>query len=58
MDKLISFLEQYPYVLGDRRIGTMLQSAGLVTQVIRKWNISHPEPIRAISQAYEEAGRR
>jgi 5-methyltetrahydrofolate--homocysteine methyltransferase len=57
MDKLISFLEQHSYVLGDGAMGTMLQAAGLVTGGLsEEWNTSHPEAVRAISQAYVDAG--
>ena len=57
MDKLISFLEQYPYVLGDGAMGTMLQAAGLVTGGMpEEWNASRPEVVRGIYRKYVEAG--
>jgi 5-methyltetrahydrofolate--homocysteine methyltransferase len=57
MDKLISFLEQYPYVLGDGAMGTMLQAAGLMTGGLsEEWNASHPDAVRTINQAYVDAG--
>jgi methionine synthase I (cobalamin-dependent) len=57
MDQLISFLEQYPYILGDGAMGTMLQAAGLVTGGIpEEWNSSHPEAVREVHQAYLDAG--
>jgi 5-methyltetrahydrofolate--homocysteine methyltransferase len=57
MDKLVSFLEQHPYVLGDGAMGTMLQAAGLVSGGLsEEWNASHPDAVRAINQAYVDAG--
>jgi 5-methyltetrahydrofolate--homocysteine methyltransferase len=57
MDRLISFLEEYPFVLGDGAMGTMLQAAGLVTGGIsEEWNVSHPEAVLRIHQAYVDAG--
>jgi 5-methyltetrahydrofolate--homocysteine methyltransferase len=57
MDKLISFLEQYPYVLGDGAMGTMLQAAGLVSGGLsEEWNASHPDVVRSIYREYVEAG--
>jgi 5-methyltetrahydrofolate--homocysteine methyltransferase len=57
MDKLISFLEQYPYVLGDGAMGTMLQAAGLVTGGLsEEWNASHPEVVSTIYGEYVNAG--
>ena len=57
MDKLISFLEQYPYVLGDGAMGTMLQAAGLMTGGLsEEWNASHPDVVRGIYQGYVDAG--
>jgi 5-methyltetrahydrofolate--homocysteine methyltransferase len=57
MDKLISFLDQYPYVLGDGAMGTMLQSAGLVTGGLsEEWNASHPDVVRSIYRQYVDAG--
>jgi 5-methyltetrahydrofolate--homocysteine methyltransferase len=57
VDKLISFLEQYPYVLGDGAMGTMLQAAGLMTGGLsEEWNASHPDAVRGIHQGYVDAG--
>jgi len=57
MDKLISFLEQYPYVLGDGAMGTMLYAAGLVTGGSpEEWNASHPDMVRGIYRDYVAAG--
>jgi 5-methyltetrahydrofolate--homocysteine methyltransferase len=57
MDRLISFLEQYPYVLGDGAMGTMLQTAGLVSGGLsEEWNASHPDVVSAIYREYVDAG--
>ena len=57
MDKLIDFLTRNPVVLGDGAMGTMLQKAGLTTGGSpEEWNVSHPEVLRAIYQAYVDAG--
>jgi 5-methyltetrahydrofolate--homocysteine methyltransferase len=57
VDKLISFLEQYPYVLGDGAMGTMLQAAGLLTGGLsEEWNASHPDIVRRIHREYVSAG--
>jgi 5-methyltetrahydrofolate--homocysteine methyltransferase len=57
MDRLIAFLEAYPFILGDGAMGTMLQAAGLVEGGLpEEWNASHPESVRAIYQGYVDAG--
>jgi methionine synthase I (cobalamin-dependent) len=57
MDRLISFLEEYPFTLGDGAMGTMLQSAGLEDGGLsEEWNASHPQSVREIHQAYVDAG--
>jgi methionine synthase I (cobalamin-dependent) len=57
MDRLISFLEEYPFVLGDGAMGTMLQAAGLLTGGIpEEWNASHPDAVLGIHRGYVEAG--
>jgi 5-methyltetrahydrofolate--homocysteine methyltransferase len=57
MDKLISFLERRPYVLGDGAMGTMLQAAGLVSGGLsEEWNASHPGVVSSIYRQYVEAG--
>jgi 5-methyltetrahydrofolate--homocysteine methyltransferase len=57
VNTLISFLEQYPFVLGDGAMGTMLQAEGLVTGGMpEEWNASHPDAVRGILQGYVEAG--
>ncbi len=57
MDKLVAFLEQYPVVVGDGAMGTMLHAAGLTTGgAPEEWNVSRPDVIRGIYQAYVDAG--
>ncbi len=57
MDKLIAFLSERPFVVGDGAMGTMLQAAGLDTGgAPEEWNISRPWVIRGIYQAYVDAG--
>jgi 5-methyltetrahydrofolate--homocysteine methyltransferase len=57
MDRLISFLEEYPFTLGDGAMGTMLQTAGLADGGLsEEWNASHPQSVREIHQAYVNAG--
>ena len=57
MDKLVEFLERNPVILGDGAMGTMLQQAGLTSGgSTEEWNVTHPEALRAIYQAYVDAG--
>lgn len=57
MDKLIAFLSERPFVVGDGAMGTMLHAAGLTTGgAPEEWNISRPWVIRGIYQAYVDAG--
>ena len=57
MDKLINFLSNHPIILGDGAMGTMLQAAGLTTGGSpEEWNVTHPEVLRGIYQAYVDAG--
>ena len=57
MDKLIQFLDAYPVVLGDGAMGTMLQAAGLTTGGSpEEWNVTRPEVLKGIYQAYTDAG--
>jgi 5-methyltetrahydrofolate--homocysteine methyltransferase len=57
MDTLTSFLSTHPFVLGDGAMGTMLQAAGLTTGgAPEEWNISHPDVLRGIFEAYVAAG--
>jgi 5-methyltetrahydrofolate--homocysteine methyltransferase len=44
-------------VVADGATGTMLQFSGLPTDsCVEEWNLSHPEVVRQIHQAYYEAG--
>jgi methionine synthase I (cobalamin-dependent) len=57
MDKLTHLLNTHPVILGDGAMGTMLQAAGLDTGgAPEEWNVSRPEVIRGIYQAYVDAG--
>lgn len=57
MDKLIEFLSERPFVLGDGAMGTMLHAAGMTAGgAPEEWNISRPWVIRGIYQAYVDAG--
>ena len=57
MDKLIAFLNERPFILGDGAMGTMLQAAGLTTGgAPEEWNVSRPDVVRGIYQAYVDAG--
>ena len=57
MDRLTQFLSAHPVVLGDGAMGTMLQAAGLTTGGSpEEWNVTRPEVLRGIYQAYADAG--
>ena len=57
MDQLIQFLSAHPVVLGDGAMGTMLQAAGLTTGGSpEEWNVTRPEVLKGIYQAYTDAG--
>lgn len=57
MDKLIAFLSERPFVLGDGAMGTMLQEAGLESGGAPElWNVERPEVIRGIYRGYADAG--
>lgn len=57
MDKLIAFLSERPFVLGDGAMGTMLQAAGLESGGAPElWNVERPEVVRGIYQGYVDAG--
>jgi 5-methyltetrahydrofolate--homocysteine methyltransferase len=57
MDRLIEFLIRHKTVLGDGAMGTMLQAAGLTSgSSPEEWNITRPEVLRGIYEAYIDAG--
>ena len=57
MDRLIQFLSAHPVILGDGAMGTMLQAAGLTTGGSpEEWNVTRPEVLKGIYQAYTDAG--
>jgi 5-methyltetrahydrofolate--homocysteine methyltransferase len=56
-DRLLELLSRTPLVLGDGAMGTMLQQAGLTDGGAPElWNATHSETVRAIYQAYADAG--
>ena len=49
MDKLLSFLQAHPIILGDGAMGTMLQAAGLTTGGSpEEWNVNRPDVVKGI----------
>lgn len=56
-NKLLDRLRGYRPILSDGAMGTMLQAAGLISGGAPElWNLEKPEKVRAICQAYVEAG--
>ncbi|MEZ4734703.1 MAG: betaine--homocysteine S-methyltransferase [Caldilineaceae bacterium] len=56
-NKLFSWLTEGRVLLGDGAMGTMLQRAGLTDGGAPElWNVTQPEKVRAIYQAYIDAG--
>lgn len=54
---LLDWLSQGRVVVGDGAMGTMLQQAGLTDGGAPElWNVNAPEKVRAIYQAYVDAG--
>jgi 5-methyltetrahydrofolate--homocysteine methyltransferase len=57
MDRLTQLLASQPFILGDGAMGTMLQAAGLTSgDAPEEWNVSRPDALRKIYQAYVDAG--
>lgn len=57
MNKLTQLLDAHPVVLGDGAMGTMLQAAGLPAgSAPEQWNVTRPDVVRGIYQAYVDAG--
>lgn len=57
MNPLQALLEEQRYVLTDGAMGTMLMNAGLEHgESPERWNVEHPDRIRAVHEAYIEAG--
>ncbi|MEZ4614116.1 MAG: homocysteine S-methyltransferase family protein [Caldilineaceae bacterium] len=55
--KLLEWLAEGRVLLGDGAMGTMLQQAGLTDGGAPElWNVTAPEQVRAIYQAYLDAG--
>jgi 5-methyltetrahydrofolate--homocysteine methyltransferase len=56
-NKLFTWLAEGRLLLGDGAMGTMLQRAGLTDGGAPElWNVTQPEKVRAIYQAYIDAG--
>lgn len=55
--KLFDWLAEGRIILGDGAMGTMLQSLGLTDGGAPElWNVTQPEKVRAVYQAYVDAG--
>ena len=55
--KLLTWLAEGRVLLGDGAMGTMLQDAGLTDGGAPElWNVTQPDKVRAIYQAYVDAG--
>ncbi|MER2599662.1 MAG: betaine--homocysteine S-methyltransferase [Caldilineales bacterium] len=56
-NRLFEQLESKGLLLGDGAMGTMLQQAGLTDGGAPElWNVTHPDVVRGIYQAYADAG--
>jgi 5-methyltetrahydrofolate--homocysteine methyltransferase len=54
---LLNWLAEGRVILGDGAMGTMLQQAGLTDGGAPElWNVTHPERVQAVYQAYIDAG--
>jgi 5-methyltetrahydrofolate--homocysteine methyltransferase len=57
MPDLLTALRSGRVLLMDGAMGTQLQRAGIAEDACyEQWNLTHPESVRAIHQAYAEAG--
>jgi len=57
MSKFITYLNTRPVLVADGAMGTMLHKAGLLLGVApERWNLENPDAVRAVHQAYLEAG--
>ena len=57
MSRLVETLKSGRILLMDGAMGTELQRAGMrVGECYEAWNLSHPDRVRAIHQAYANAG--
>jgi 5-methyltetrahydrofolate--homocysteine methyltransferase len=57
MNKLHSLLSDYPVILADGAMGTMLFEAGLeFGDAPEMWNLLHPEQVRAVHRQHLAAG--
>ena len=57
MGELLKRLEQKRLLVADGAWGTLLQAAGLEPGTCPEiWNVEQPDKIRAVAEAYVEAG--
>lgn len=57
MSKFITYLNTRPVLVADGAMGTMLHKAGLLLGVApERWNLENPDAVRAVHQAYLDAG--
>jgi 5-methyltetrahydrofolate--homocysteine methyltransferase len=57
LTKFQSMIDEYPYVIADGAMGTMLFASGLTQgQAPESWNLEQPEKVAAVHSAYLEAG--
>jgi 5-methyltetrahydrofolate--homocysteine methyltransferase len=55
--KLLTWLQEGRIILGDGAMGTMLQQLGLTDGGAPElWNVTHPDRVRSVYQAYIDAG--
>lgn len=56
-NKFITWLEEGRILVGDGAMGTMLQASGLTDGGAPElWNVTHPDRVQAVYQAYVDAG--
>jgi 5-methyltetrahydrofolate--homocysteine methyltransferase len=57
MSKFTTYLNTRPVLVADGAMGTMLHKAGLLLGVApERWNVENPDAVRAVHQAYLDAG--
>lgn len=57
MTSVQSMLEEFPYLLADGAMGTMLFASGLQSGGAPElWNVEHPDRVAAVHAAYLDAG--
>ena len=56
-NKFLTWLEEGRVLVGDGAMGTMLQASGLTDGGAPElWNVTHPDRVQAVYQAYVDAG--